>query len=268
MTNDSPYLARITIYPIKALPGIERDEAFVQPGGGLAGDRRFALLTQDGGFFNAKRTALAHRIGVEYAVSHEKTVTLARFSNQSSQTPWLELTGDPSLIQTWFSNHFGEPVQWSENAETGFPDDLVSPGPTIVTTATLRAICEWFPGLSLDEARRRFRANLEIDGAPAFWEDGLCASAAPKKFTIGGAQFLGVNPCQRCVTPTREPATGVATPRFVATFSREREHTLPVWADRSQFDHFYRVAVNTRLSSVMGSGKIRVGDAVTLAKAG
>jgi uncharacterized protein YcbX len=263
MMNVSPHLARITIFPIKALPGVDRDEAFVQPSGGLAGDRQFAMLAQEGGYFNSKRTALVHKIGVEFSESDEGRLARARFSNVSSQTPWLDLEADAAALETWLSEHFRESVKWSENAATGFPDDLESPGPTIVTTATLRAVCEWFPGMALDEARRRFRANLEIDGAPAFWEDGLCAST-PRKFTIGVAAFLGVNPCQRCVTPTRESASGVATPRFVATFSRERERTLPAWADRAQFDHFYRLTVNTRLANPASGGKIRVGDAVTL----
>ena len=55
----------------------------------------------------------------------------------------------------------------------GFPDDNIANGPTIISTATLQAVCELFPGMTLDQARLRFRTTLEIDGVPALWEDHL-----------------------------------------------------------------------------------------------
>jgi uncharacterized protein len=139
------------------------------------------------------------------------------------------------------------PCRFVENETAGFPDDTDAPGPTLVSTATLAAVASWFPGLSVDETRRRFRANLEIAGVEPFWEDGLVGppgTAVP--FQIGETRWLGVNPCQRCVVPTRDSATGAATPLFQKTFANRREAALPPWAAREQFDHFYRLAINTR----------------------
>ncbi len=149
--------------------------------------------------------------------------------------------------------------------DAGFPDDLESPGPTVVSTATLRTVAGWFAGLNEDEVRRRFRANLEIDAEgndlPPFWEDRLCGPAGQAtRFRVGDVVFSGTNPCQRCIVPTRDAATGDAWPRFAKAFAQAREVSLPAWAERSRFDHFYRLAVNTRLAGA--GGRIRVGDAV------
>ena len=105
----------------------------------------------------------------------------------------------------------------------------------------------WFAGLWLDEVRRRFRANLEIDGVEPFWEDRLVGPAGTEvPFRIGSVRWLGVKACQRCVVPTRSSLTAEVTREFQKTFSTERGRTLPAWATRERFDHFYRLAVNTR----------------------
>ena len=75
------------------------------------------------------------------------------------------------------SNYFAMPVSIKQNLTHGFPDDTASPGPTIISTATLEAIASWYPDLDIEDVRLRFRANIEIDGVPAFWEDRLFAEA-------------------------------------------------------------------------------------------
>ena len=75
------------------------------------------------------------------------------------------------------SDFLGFPVQLQQNTTMGFPDDTDSSGATIISTATLTEVASWFPGINVDEMRRRMRANMEIDGVPAFWEDGLLAGS-------------------------------------------------------------------------------------------
>ncbi|MCU0547170.1 MAG: MOSC domain-containing protein [Oscillatoriaceae cyanobacterium Prado104] len=112
----------------------------------------------------------------------------------------------------------------------------MSPGPTIISTSTLEAIASWYPGLDLEEIRLRFRSNIEISGVPAFWEDRLFAAAQEiVNFQIGNVQFMGINPCQRCVVITRDSQTGEAYPNFQKTFVAQRRTTLPAWVDRSRF---------------------------------
>jgi hypothetical protein len=39
---------------------------------------------------------------------------------------------------------------------------------------------------------------------------------------------------------------------------------LPQWAERSRFNHFYRLAINTRLSVTEAGKTIRIGDELNL----
>ncbi|MGD1919501.1 MAG: MOSC domain-containing protein, partial [Pleurocapsa sp.] len=74
---------------------------------------------------------------------------------------------------------------------------------------------------------------------------------------------MGVNPCQRCIVVTRNPQTGEAYPQFQKTFIKQRKKTLPEWTERSRFNHFFRLAVNTRLSPEQAGKTIAIGDIVT-----
>lgn len=247
------HLARITVYPIKSLPGQAVDSATLQAASGLANDRRFALVDAEGRLVNGKRTPAIHRLDAQF---HED-LTQATLCGRR----WPITTGNVELDQ-WFSDLLKMPVRLLENRDGGFPDDTDAPGPTVVSTATLQTIADWYPGTSLEEMRARFRPNLEIDGVEAFWEDRLFGAAGDAvRFRIGETVLDGTNPCQRCVVPSRHPQTGAIHPGFAATFARQREHTLPRWANASRFDHFYRLAVNTR---PVRPGILRVGDAVEL----
>jgi hypothetical protein len=251
----SAVLGRITIFPIKSLDGVDVPEARVLASGALEFDRQFALVDADGRFVNGKRTEAVHRIRAEFDLAQ----SLVRFNGKVE----FSLRHDQREISQWLSTALGIACGLAENPSHGFPDDTQSPGPTVISTATLAEISSWFPGLTLDESRRRFRANLEIDGVEALWEDRLIGSADTHvPFQIGDLQWLGVNPCQRCVVPSRASTSGEATPSFQKTFATERERRLPAWAPRDRFNHFYRLAVNTRLATGQPPGRIAVGDPV------
>jgi uncharacterized protein YcbX len=134
----------------------------------------------------------------------------------------------------------------------------------------LESVQEWFPSLSFDEVRRRFRANLEIDECPAFWEDQLFAEdASPQTrtvvpFRVGRVTLHGVNPCARCPVPTRDSQTGEVFPRFGQVFGHRRQESLPPWAPTTAIDHYYRLSVNTRPSPTSAGGRIAIGDEVSL----
>jgi uncharacterized protein YcbX len=92
------------------------------------------------------------------------------------------------------------------------------------------------------------RANIEIDGVPAFWEDRLfAASGETVAFKVGDVQFLAINPCQRCVVPMRDSYSGEVYPNFQKIFGQKRQATLPMWVNTAQFNHFYRLSINTRV---------------------
>jgi uncharacterized protein YcbX len=258
-------LARIRLYPIKSLDPIEVPEARIGPNGGLEFDRAWALYTADGRWVNGKRTAAIHRIRAAYA-SDLKSVTLsAPGDSRKMFTATLSFPGDTEGAAEWFSAYFEQQII-VRHAREGFPDDGLAPGPTIISTASLQAVCEWFPQLSLEEARLRFRATLEIDAQPAFWEDRLFGEdeRSAVRFRIGDVAFEGSNPCARCVVPSRDARTGEIIPDFTKHFCEKRRATFPPWSAESRFDHYYRLAVNTRVPSTESGKLLRLGDPLSL----
>jgi uncharacterized protein YcbX len=265
-----PRLARINIHPIKSLDGVAVAKSEFVRRGGLRYDRRFRLRNARGETVTAKRCPELLRLRAAFAPDWS-TVT---FSGADVDAVSFRLVGGEPGLEQWLSRHFGEPMYFDEDDDAGFPDDLDSPGPTIVSVATLEAVAAWF-ALDVAEVRRRFRANLEVEAdaaaeCPAFWEDRLFAEDATPgardavPFRIGTAMLHGVNPCARCPVPTRDSRTGEPYDRFAQVFGRRREETLPEWAPRTAFDHFYRLAVNTRPAPERPGGVIQVGDEVAV----
>ena len=289
-----PVLDRITIYPVKSLDGLDVTEARVLPAGGLEHDRRWQLTDLEGRVLNAKRSPLFHAIRAEFELGGAGgTSDVPRFG-----THVIHLAIDPAAIAAraisgierltslkpesfslvpgpegpcdWLSEVFGQAVLLVERADGGFPDDRDAPGPTLISTASLEAVAGWFR-LAVDECRRRFRANLEVGGCEAFWEDAVASPARPElqppltagaadlpadpyadlpppepqAFSIGEARFRATNVCRRCVVPSRDSRTGFVTEQFRDVFEAWRGRMLPETVDASAWDPLYRLAINT-----------------------
>ena len=258
------YLARIDIFPVKSLDGVSVAQATVLGSGALMGDRTYALFDAQNHFINGKRNAAIHRLRSVFSNDGE-SITLAVDGAIDGDTPaaTFHLQHQRPALEAWLSHYFQQPVTLQANRDLGFPDDTNAAGPTVISTATLQTIADWY-GLTLDETRRRFRTNLEIDGVPPFWEDRLfSADGSPVRFEIGDVMLEGTNPCQRCVVPTRDTRTGAATKSFQTSFTQQRVATLPAWAPRQRFNHFYRLAVNTNISNQHGQ-ILKLGDSVSV----
>jgi uncharacterized protein len=236
-------LDRITLFPIKSLDGVDVQSVTILPSGALQGDREFALIDADQKIVNAKRTGSIQRLRSIFDLA-ARTMTIG----VETPTTTFHLDADRPRLERWLSDYFGYRVTLMQNTDTGFPDDRASPGPTIVSTASLETVSQWYPGTDATEMRRRFRTNLELADVPAFWEDQLFDRAEiPRLFTIGQVEFHGINPCQRCIVPTRDALTAEPTPQFQKTFLAARAASLPIGVNRDRFNHFYRLAVNTRI---------------------
>jgi uncharacterized protein len=261
----NPRLAQIIIYPIKSLDGKVVDRSKISAGGALEFDRRWAIVDADGKVVNAKRTAKIQQIRSQFDfVESENRLLVSLSTGDNSNSQIFCLTTELDEIANWLRDFFGFPVSLIENAIVGFPDDLAAYGPTIISTATLLAICEWFPDLDLAEVRRRFRTNLELSDVPAFWEDRLFgAPGEAVNFNLGNVQFQGINPCQRCIVPTRNSLTGNVTAKFQQIFSQHRQQTVPTGINRSRFNHFYRLAVNTQIPDREADKYLNTGDLIS-----
>jgi uncharacterized protein YcbX len=268
--RDEPHLAVIRLHPIKALDGVSVAECRIGPGGGLELDRVWALYSAEGQCINGKSTAAIHRIRAAYAPD-VSSVTLSVAGDTAAVAPQtFQFPGDVAGAQAWFSAYFEQPVTVRYAAE-GMPDDTIRNGPMVISTATLKTVCEWFPELGLLESRRRFRAPLEIDGVCAFWEDRLfrALESDPVRFAIGDVSIEGVNPCPRCVVPSRDAMSGADTIGFQKRFSDLRREHYPAWAaEPVRITHFYHLGINTLVAPTEHGKRLRVGDAVRYTDAG
>ncbi|NER85179.1 MAG: MOSC domain-containing protein, partial [Leptolyngbya sp. SIO1D8] len=156
----NPCLVRIDLYPIKSLDGVTVQAATLLPSGALQHDRAFALFDQAGKYVNGKRNAKIHRVRSHFSEDCSVVTVRAKDAHDSAT---FHLPQEQPALAAWFSDYFQQPIMLKQNTEMGFPDDSDSPGPTVISTATLQTVADWF-GISLLDARRRFRTNLEIDG--------------------------------------------------------------------------------------------------------
>ena len=251
-------LGRILIFPIKSLDGVELQEAAITAGGILENDRIYAIFDEQDRVVNGKRTARVHALRCAFE-ARIKEVRLWE-NNGSPETFSFDR---PDAINGWLSNFFGFSVALKLDAKSGFPDDRTAFGPTVIGEASLQAVQSWYPGLTLESIRGRFRTNLELIDGPPFCEDELYGAPGElRAFHIGKVAFAGHNPCQRCVVPTREPGSGDAVPKFQKHFMDMRRQELPAWAALERFNHFYRLAVNTSIAPGEAGKRLRVGDPV------
>ncbi len=249
-------LREIWVYPIKSLDGVRCATSVLVPGGGLVHDRRWAMVDSSGSLVTGKRTAAVHSIVARYCwdplrvrffVSEAHGLELTAEGEVESGGAEFLLPGDLESCADWLSQRLGQRIRLVPREPHGWPDDRVASGPTLVSTETLQAVAGWWNGISADEMRVRFRPNLVVGGVPGFWEDGLLADTdEPARFQLGPADFEAVNPCRRCVVPTRDPRSGEVDSSFVQRFMERRASSLPKWSPRVRFDHFYRLTINTR----------------------
>ena len=264
MTGDAgPIMAhveRLTVFPVKGLDGVDREASRLVAGGTLAHDREFALFDADGDVLNGKRTDRVH--DVETAYDPETRRLSVSAPGHESVAFVIGEEDERERAAAWFSSVFSVDLSLERDTDLGYVDRREM-GPSVVSTATLEAVASWFDELTVESVRRRLRANVEISGVPAFWEDRFVGDDAPA-FRAGDVQFEGVTPCGRCVVPERDPDTGEPTPEFRERFVERREATFPDFADRSAFDHFYTVMLIASVPEADRGETVRAGDEVTV----
>ena len=181
------WVSHIQIHPIKSLDATTLRQAGILSSGALEFDRTWAMFDANGKFVNGKRHAAVHRLRSVVDLADRK-LSICAGREPMFTDPAFSLDGDREQIGRWLSGYFGFPVELRENCGAGFPDDTASPGPTIISVATLMEIARWF-SLPFEQVRRRFRTNIEID-------DGLMSEAqkasgqATKKGTVEEALRL------------------------------------------------------------------------------
>ena len=125
-------------------------------------------------------------------------------------------------------------------------DEPMNSSATVISTSSFAAIQKGFPQLSIDDLRLRFRANIEITGVEAFWEEQLLGlRGESKRFRIGDIHLLATGPRARCNVPPRNPETGIPVSGFAKDFVNFRRSNLRNNSMLSEYGHLYYLTVDT-----------------------
>jgi len=252
-------LSKIFVYPIKALPGVPLKEVTITEGGALSNDRRWGLVDSQGRMVNGKNNRRIFLLNPVYDLTSETV----RFVHKNDVEQVFELA-DTAGLSHYFSEMLGRPVFLKEDKRQGFPDDLNASGPTLISQASLETVATWFPALSVDDIRARFRVNLEVSPTAAFWEDQVFREKRlPKPIQIGDVTIKPSNPCARCAVPMKHPKSGESYDHFYEIFISMREQTKPSWLDTACFDHWYRLSVNTNIEPEQSGKVLALGQPVS-----
>ena len=235
-------LASIHIYPMKAARAVDLAESLVEPWG-LAGDRRWLLVDEDGRFVSQREEPSLARvvvtrgpetINVSAAGVPGRQITIPVDGAQLLKvTVWgstvLAAAAGPEG-DAWFSAYLGRPVRLvylddptrrPVDPEYGRDRDVVSFAdgyPLLLTsTASLAELGRW---LSEDGAQpvpmTRFRPNAVVTGAPPWAEDHW------RRIRIGAVEFRVVKPCGRCLVTTTDQITGEVGSQPLKMLGRRR----------------------------------------------
>ncbi len=261
MTID-PVLSRITIYPVKSLDGMDLQNAVITDGGCLLHDREYAISDEAGNFIIGKSNQQVHSLRSQ--VDFEKdTISFCTVS----ETVWrhFHLQKEKLAIQSFLTDYFGVKTLLLQNKNGRFMDMPDISGITVLSTSSLKEVSTWFNNMDLDETRKRFRATIEIEGVPAFWEDHLFSKEGSGiEFKVGEVTMFGMSPRARCVVPTRNPKTGERIPGFSKSFSRHRASTLPQGSTLEKYDHHYYLSVNCYIPVTEIGKRIEIGNKINI----
>ena len=221
-------LASIHIYPLKAARAVDLDESRVEPWG-LAGDRRWLLVDEDGRFISQREESALARVVVSCGPGRIHVSAEGRTGAVIAEPPagaaLLKVTVWSSALlaaaagpaaDAWFSAYLGRPVRL-----VYLDDPARRPvDPAYGRAGDVVSFADGFPLLlanagSLGELGRwlaehgetpvpmtRFRPSVVVAGAPPWAEDRW------RRVRIGPVPFRVAKPCGRCVVTTTDQATG------------------------------------------------------------
>jgi len=203
-------VAEIWRYPVKSMAG-ERLESCLVAETGLEGDRRWALV--DG---------QANRAGKPLTIRETELLLTyrAQLAGRGVQvvTPGGETRRLDERLVADLAAETSRPLTLREGAGLNFDDS-----PVLVVNLTTVAAFEVSAGVEVD--RRRFRANLYLDGLEP--EEEL--RWLGRRIRAGHAELEVVSRCERCVVITRDPDTTQASPELLRVLTETSDTCMGVY---------------------------------------
>lgn len=225
-------LTDLYIYPVKSLAGIRLSEATADIRG-LADDRRWMLINETNKFITQRQLSALARIRTRLSADTlwlscgEREIAISRapltgpaFGAQIWNDTVQVIDEGPAVSQ-WLADVLGrhkplrlvrlaarrpqsKPWYLGPDTHTEFADMA----PLLVANrASLAALNSALAARGLQPVPMdRFRPNLVLDGLPAFAEHAI------RGLKADGYAIRFAYPCERCVVPTIDQATGVKHP--------------------------------------------------------
>jgi uncharacterized protein YcbX len=256
-----PKVSKLFIYPVKSLDPVELTQAEIGIHS-LKNDRVFAMMGEDGRYVNGKRTGKVNRLKASYDLE-KGLIHLTPRDKEQIET--FELNINNKKLNKYLADFFEIKLHLVHSEKGELLDVPYQSSATVISTASYQALLQDFPSHSLDDFRLRFRANIEIEGVEAFWEERLFHSPGKAvRFSIGDANMIGMTPRERCNVPPRNPLTGETDKTFVKKIMKSRENSLPDFSNLKAFGNMYHLSIDTYLPPSEAGKVIRIGDEVKM----
>jgi ferredoxin-NADP reductase/uncharacterized protein YcbX len=232
--SDEPagLVGSLWVYPVKGAVGVQVDDVEVLPGTGVLHDRSFAIARGDQPV--PPRTTWRPRSAFKQ-VARDPDMTQVTVTMLGPGVVELRHRGHPggppvrsdhapedqeAVLRQWF----GEPGLRLVRADAAALWDLADAELSVLNLATVRAL-ERLAGRELDP--RRFRANVYLDGLPAFAE----LSWVGRRIQLGDCEVEVIRPTGRCRATSANPSTGERDIELPSVLTRAFGHpNLGVYA--------------------------------------
>ena len=256
-----PTVSRLSLTPVKSTSLLHPDEVLLGPEG-VAENRRFYFINQQGRLFNASRHGPLLALKTSYDAVTERLAI--RFPDGTNVDDVAPADGRPITTIFW-----GKPVNgfvidgpWSEavSSYVGQPLRLVRaarPGGGVDSYAVSLVSTESLEELARQSGRdevdaRRFRMLIEVEGLERPHQEEEWVG---RRVRVGDAVIEVIRPDPRCVITTMDPDTGTSdfdTLKQISSYRGIR--------DRKKIDFGV-------YADVVEPGRVRVGDSLGLLEA-
>jgi uncharacterized protein YcbX len=197
-------------YPVKSMAGERLDSADLTTLG-LEGDRRWAFVdgtpNRAGKLFTNTQDASLMKYGARLAGGGVEVAT------PSGQTRSLD---EQFVVE--LGEAVSRPLTLRDHGGENFDDSPL----LVVNLATVAAFAL---DVGVDIDRRRFRANLYLDGLEPEEEVGWVG----RRIRAGSAVLEVVKRCVRCAVITRDPETTLASPELLRVLTQTSETSMGVY---------------------------------------
>lgn len=237
------------VYPVKSTRAHPVERAQVE-WWGLAGDRRWAVVTPDGVPITGRECRDLFTVVASGTPDGGLLLTAPGAPDFTVPPPDPARTVPVKFMaldratwcgegaDAWLTAKLGRPARlvWLADPRAraipeevgGLPGEVYHLGDTmplhLITIASLRRLDDWIAETAVERGEElpeplevlRFRPNVVVEGPPAFAEDDW------KRLRLGAVDFRVAGPCGRCVMTTIQPDTREGGKEPIRTLARHR----------------------------------------------